>query len=156
MNTTILPADPMIDVLTDAIESKRTTIAALEQATKATGADLEHLREARARLLARSAGVEAGCVFLVADRRSETSRPAMVTAIKHGGYYGSSSPPDALDDWVVEFVFDDRGYRNDKPEVDSCRAYEWRNRCFGVIQAGAVVLAGFQAQVETLQRAKAA
>lgn len=142
MSAVILPTDPMIDVLTDAIASKRTTIAALAEAQKATEADLDHLRVARARLLAKAAGVEVGGVFLVSDRCAEVGRAAMVTGIRHAGSWGSH---DALADWLVDIVFDARGYRHDTPERQSIDARDWRQRCLGVINASDTVLSGFRA-----------
>lgn len=95
----ILPANPMIDVLTDAIASKRDTMAIMETALKQAREDLAHLRERRAALLARAAGFEVGQVWVV-DTYNYRNKPGVIVAIA-----ARYSDDRAADDWRIDIAF---------------------------------------------------
>lgn len=97
--TTLLPADPMLDVLTDAIASKRDTMAMMEAALKQAREDLAHLRQRRAELLAKAAGFEVGQVW-IADSHERRNQPCIVTSIESG--YDETE----LLDWRIEVTFE--------------------------------------------------
>lgn len=127
MNATILPADEMINVLSDAIRSKTDTITTLEAATKAATADRQRLRQARAIHLARQAGFRLGDVWLCEiDNRHRAAILAEITPA-----YGF--PDDASVDWRLVFLSKNESYgRAEKQEITT-----WR--CEGRIDSGRVV-----------------
>lgn len=131
MTATVLPADGMIAVLSDAIASKRDTIALMERTAKDAQADLQHLREERAVRLARAAGFEVGQVW-VTNIYNRSVRPGIVFDIRpsHGGDAG-------LSDWRLEFLFEpDNRYSSGIDTVDCINV---PYSCLGRVDSGSIL-----------------
>lgn len=129
--STLLPANPMLDVLNDAIASKCDTISLLERTAKDALTDLTHLRETRARLLAKQAGFEVGQVWLVSSHNRPAHRPGILYDIKPA--YGECGDKD----WRLTFLFDEAQYRGEKPNTDDVTA----SYCEGRVTDGPLVCA---------------
>lgn len=143
MTATILPADGMIDVLSDAIASKRDTIALLERAAKDAQADLQHLREVRAVRLARAAGFEVGQVWIVKTYNRDS--PGVIFAIESGWQESGSN------DWKIIFLFEKDGRRDSNfDDVDGSSAQKC---CVGRIDGGPI-LDGFAALLRAANEQK--
>lgn len=130
MTATILPADGMIAVLSDAIASKRDTIALLERTAKDAQADLQHLREERAVRLARAAGFEVGQVWIVTTHNRD-QKPGVIFATKPAWQESGSA------DWQLVFLFerDDR-YRDSFNDVGGVNV---QHCCIGRIDSGPIL-----------------
>lgn len=126
MIATVTPADGMIAVLSDAIASKRDTIALLERAAKEAQADLHHLREVRAVRLARAAGFEVGQVWLTETRRGKT--PAIIFEVR-SSYYADGQD----NDWKLLCLFEPDGRHGADPEDVA-----WHS-CVGRIDSGPIL-----------------
>lgn len=131
MTASVLPADGMIAVLSDAIASKRDTIALMERTAKDAQTDLQHLREERAVRLARAAGFEVGQVWLT-NIYNQGVRPGVVFDIRP-----SSGAEAGLSDWRLEFLFEpDHRYGSGIDTVD-CANVPYS--CLGRIDSGPIL-----------------
>jgi hypothetical protein len=130
MSATVLPADDMIAVLSDAIASKRDTIALLERTAKDAQADLQHLRQERAVRLARVAGFEVGQVWLLSTH-NRIAQPGILF-----GVLPAWNAADA-EDWKMEFLFE----RNDRyaDSLATVASREAGYSCVGRIDSGPIV-----------------
>ena len=128
MSVSILLADGMIAVLTDAIASKRDTIALMERTANDAQADLKHLREVRAVHLARAAGFEVGQVWIVKTYNRES--PGVIFAIKSGWQESVSN------DWKIVFLFEKRISDSNFDEVDGSSVQKC---CVGRIDGGPIL-----------------
>lgn len=145
MSATILPADEMINVLTDAIVSKRHTIELMEKAAKEAQVDLSDLRVARARLMAKAAGFEVGQVWIVQSYRRDRC-PGVIYDIRSA--YGGAA--DDLTDWLIDIAF--RNLDGDRVDTDAIIGRDAARACVGLVKDGSLVEALRNLRSEIQQR----
>lgn len=149
MTATVLPADGMIAVLSDAIASKRITVAALETAAKETAADLAHLREVRAIHLARAAGVEVGAYHLMEMAYGGVRQAAVVLSIEPrrvGGVDAGNS------DWTAKVAFD--SLHNGEPHTRDYDPTDWSSCCYGAVHASVDLVQRFAGIQQAIEKRK--
>lgn len=131
MTLSIHPVDGMIAVLSDAIASKRDTIALLERTAKDAQADLQHLRQERAVRLARAAGFEVGQVW-VTNIYPRGARPAIVSDVRPVRGTAEESS-----DWLLEILFERDDHR--PSTVEQVGSWQAQQSCIGRVDSGPIL-----------------